>query len=129
MALADARYGDLDIASDLVVSVLSVVNMSAAAVAIDRPACAVCAAWRFPCERCMADAVICNELIAAWNHGLLTSGGLSSMLGSIQGQPYKERKAIRLTADEVSILAMFRGEPVTLGERLSERSKEALYAM
>lgn len=99
--------------------------MSVTIIAIDRPACAVCAAWRFPCEACQADAVIRNELIAAWNHGQLTSGGLGSTLWPMQGQPYRERTP-RLTAEERRIMDLFRGPAVTLGERLSDESRAAV---
>lgn len=102
--------------------------MSTAIIPIDRPACAVCAAWRHPCEACVADRAIRDELICAWNQGMLTSGGLGSTLAPVQGQPYREPKRPRLTADELRILAMLRGEPVTLGDRLSDESRAAVGA-
>jgi hypothetical protein len=102
--------------------------MSATTIAIDRPACAVCAAWRAPCEACLAGVVIRDELIRAWNHGRTTSLGLGSTLLALQGQPYRERHRVRLTAEEQRILEMFRGPAVPLGERLSERSRAALHA-
>ena len=36
--------------------------MSAATIAIDRPACAVCAAWQYPCAACRRE-------IMAWLRG------------------------------------------------------------
>jgi hypothetical protein len=95
--------------------------------AIDRPACAVCAAWRKPCKACQADAIIRNELIAAWNHGKTTSGGLGSTLLPMQGQPYHERQ-VRLTREQREIAAWMRGPTVTLGERLSDESRAAVGA-
>lgn len=99
--------------------------MSAATIAIDRPACAVCAAWSHACEACLGDQVIRNELIAAWNHGRLTSGGLESTLASCQGQPHDQRRP-RLTREQVEIMALMRGGPATLGERLSDESRAAM---
>ena len=99
--------------------------MSAATVAIDRPACAVCAAWRHPCEACVADAVIRDELIAARNHGKLTSGGLGSTLASCQGRPDDQRRP-KLTREQLEIMACMRGDAVSLGERLGEESRVAM---
>jgi hypothetical protein len=101
--------------------------MSATAIAIDRPACAVCAGWRFPCATCIAEAVIPNELIAAWNHGKTTSGGLGSTLAPVQGQPYREAQP-KLTPEQREIIAWLRGSAVTLGERLSAESRAAVGA-
>lgn len=98
--------------------------MSAATIPIDRPACAVCAAWRAPCDACRQDAEIQDELIRAWNHGKTTSGGLGSTLAPCRGQPRDHKP--RLTPEEQRILAMLRGSAVPLGERLNEKSREAV---
>lgn len=101
--------------------------MSATTIAIDRPACAVCAAWRFPCEACQADAIIRNELIAAWNHGQLTSGGLGSTRLPMQGQPYNQvRRGLKLTPLQREIMAWLRGPTIPLRERLSAESRAAV---
>lgn len=102
--------------------------MSAVTIAIDRPACAVCAAWKSPCAACLRDAeVIPNELIEFWNHGLLTSGGLGSTLAPCQGMNHQQWRAA-LKAREQRILETLRGEPVTLRERLSDESRAAVGA-
>lgn len=102
--------------------------MSAATILIDRPACAVCAAWRYPCARCIAAADVIPDELIVWNHGLITSGGLGSTLAPCQGQPYNGHRRSQLTPEQREIMAWLRGPVVPLRERLSEQSRAAVGA-